>query len=182
MGISSSRPVRPGPDPITFLANLNVSMATVANIAQEMLSFYTLSSRYLDDLGGAGTGGGNGSVRKEDQKIGLPTDGNGLESFMMDIDGVQNQTPNRPHFYHSSSAPVEKVRAKNLVELLSVMRWNKEKERDKEKEVENAAPMSAGGSVQAASPVSQITGGKANAAARSNQPVNKRLERAQAAG
>src|SRR5258706_3890446 len=47
----TSNPGSSGPDPVTFLARLNVSMTSVASIAQEMISLYSLWSRYSDDSG-----------------------------------------------------------------------------------------------------------------------------------
>ncbi|CAK5275924.1 unnamed protein product [Mycena citricolor] len=42
---------KPAPDPVTFLAGLNVSLPLVASIAQEILGMYSLWERYLE--GGA---------------------------------------------------------------------------------------------------------------------------------
>lgn len=137
-----------GPDPITFLANLNVSMATVAAIAQEMLSFYTLSARYVDD---SGNGGANAAQRQRS-----------TDNDVQMSDGT------------SESTIGEKVRARQLVEVLRRMRTEKERE-------------SEGASINSVGPLMSPTAsvgvqGKTGGAGRGGQPVNKRLERAQAVG
>ena len=137
-----------GPDPITFLANLNVPMATIAAIAQEMLSFYTLSSRYVDDTGNGST---NAAQRQRS-----------LDSDVQMSDGM------------GEGAMGEKVRARQLVEVLRRMR--SEKERDGE----GAAMNSVGPLISPTASVGMQ--GKPGGAGRGNQPVNKRLERAQAVG
>ncbi|KAG2014263.1 G1/S-specific cyclin-C [Coprinopsis cinerea AmutBmut pab1-1] len=43
------KPPAKNPDPITFLAQLNVSLPLVATIAQEIISLYTLWERYKED-------------------------------------------------------------------------------------------------------------------------------------
>jgi hypothetical protein len=186
-------------------------MAVVATIAQEMLSFYSLSARYSDDTTGAGSATvGNGALRKDDSKMTLPIDlsGNniGLESMMMDIDGVQPISGSNRVFNPSSSGSEEKVRARDLIDLLKSVRWARDLER--EREIEHAAQLAgiigatSNTISQVTSPIAQLAGaaagsivgtvagvsvgvgsaGKGSVASRSNQPVNKRLERAQAAG
>ncbi|PVF96073.1 hypothetical protein CPB86DRAFT_709885 [Serendipita vermifera] len=100
------------PDPITFLANLNVSMNTVAMVAQEMLSFYTLSNRYVDD---SGSGINTSSSR---QKNAAYPEGS-LDSFLADTDPKPNG---------NAGSSLEKVRAKQLAEELKRMRSMKEKD------------------------------------------------------
>ncbi|KAJ2913527.1 hypothetical protein MD484_g6908, partial [Candolleomyces efflorescens] len=46
----------PKPDPITFLAQLNVSLPLVATIVQEIISLYTLWDRYKDEAAPESTG------------------------------------------------------------------------------------------------------------------------------
>jgi cyclin-C len=159
------------PDPITFLANLNVSLATVASIAQEMLSFYTLSSRYLDDSGanGASSSSSNGNGRNKAAE-------SGVDAFFMDIDSKGTSTG-------TESPGGEKVRAKQLVDELRRMRAMKQGELD-------GAGLSLtmtglpGPSHSVISPTmstSTASGGLPRGN-RTGQPVNKRLERAQAIG
>jgi hypothetical protein len=158
------------PDPITFLANLNVSLATVASIAQEMLSFYTLSSRYLDDSGANGTSSsssnGNGRSKAE----------SGVDAFFMDIDSKGTSTG-------TESPGGEKVRAKQLVDELRRMRTEKQAELDGAV-LSLAMTGLPGPSHSVISPITStgtVSSGplKGN---RAGQPVNKRLERAQAIG
>lgn len=142
----TANPTSINPDPITFLASLNVSLASVATIAQEMISFYSLSSRYVDESGPSATA--NNSSRNKVTEAGLDS---------MDVDG---KTP-------GGIASVEKVRPKQLVELLK--RVKTEKERDLE------GPMVSAGAIMSPSTA-------ASAHTIKGRAVNKRLERAQAAG
>jgi cyclin C len=155
------------PEPITFLANLNVDLATVASIAQEMLSFYTLSSRYLDDSGpnvaGSTSNNGNGRAKAE----------SGVDAFFMDIDSKGSGT---------ESPRVEKVRAKQLVEELRRMRTAKLGELDGAALGLTTSGLP-GPSHVAISPItSTSTVSSGLKGTRAGQPVNKRLERAQAIG
>jgi cyclin C len=158
------------PDPITFLANLNVPLATVACIAQEMLSFYTLSSRYLDDSGpivaGSTSNNGNGRAKAE----------SGVDTFFMDIDSKGSGTG-------TESPRVEKVRAKQLVDELRRMRTEKLGELDGAALGLTTSGLP-GPSHVAISPItstSTVSSGLLKGT-RTGQPVNKRLERAQAIG
>jgi hypothetical protein len=142
------------PDPITFLANLNVSMNTVSMIAQEMLSFYTLSNRYVDD---SGSGVNASSSRQKNAGYSEAS----LDAFLADTDSKPNG---------NSTGAVEKVRAKQLVEELKRMRAAKE--RDQEAAIGMVISPAATNTSTGNNPMKN----------RSGQPVNKRLERAQAAG
>ncbi|KAG8837088.1 RNA polymerase II holoenzyme cyclin-like subunit [Serendipita sp. 405] len=163
------------PDPITFLANLNVSMNTVSAIVQDMLSFYTLSSRYVDDTAmGAATPSGaarqNRATTDTTEVNGLAMGpGNGVSVATM-MEGIQGGS--------SDVVNGTKVRARQLVDLLRRMRIEKERENE-------GASMGSVGNMLI-SPVSSIPaqagGGQKGGPARSGQPVNKRLERAQAVG
>lgn len=136
------------PDPITFLASLNVSLASIATIVQEMISFYTLSLRYVDESSpssSTGNSSGRNKVTEAD-----------VNNFLMDVDG---KTP--------GGVSAEKVRPKQLVEMLK--RRKGEKERDLE------GPMMSAGTV-----MSPVTAASAHTI--KGRAVNKRLERAQAAG
>ncbi|KAL4246782.1 RNA polymerase II holoenzyme cyclin-like subunit [Abortiporus biennis] len=46
---SNGKKAHPPQDPISFMAGLNVNIATVATIVQEIISLYTLWERYRDD-------------------------------------------------------------------------------------------------------------------------------------
>jgi cyclin-C len=140
------------PDPVTFLASLNVSLATIATIAQEMISFYTVSSRYVDESGPPAGGGNSSSARNKANDA-------GLEGFLMDVDG---KTPSGI----GAGGSVEKIRPKQLVDMVKRMRG--EKERGSDSSMNSAQMMSPA----TASSAHTIKG----------RAVNKRLERAQAAG
>jgi len=141
------------PDPITFLTSLNVSMASVATIVQEMISFYQLSSRYMDESGpSSGTVSGPTARSKVIETV--------SEVTMMDVDG---KTPTGT----GASGSVEKVRPKQLVEMVKMMRMGKE--RESEGSLNSAGPM-----------MSPVTTSSAHTV--KGRAVNKRLERAQAAG
>ena len=137
------------PDPITFLASLNVPLASVATIAQEMISFYNLSSRYVDESGPSNIGTSSSGRNKATEA--------GLDSFLMDVDG---KTP-------TGTASVEKVRPKQLVEMLKRVKGGKEKDLE-------MSLMSAGTIMSPSTAASAHT--------IKGRAVNKRLERAQAAG
>jgi cyclin C len=161
------------PDPITFLANLNVSLATVTSIAQEMLSFYNLSARYLDDSGPNVAGSASGSSSNGNGRAKAES---GVDAFFMDIDskGISTGT---------ESPRVEKVRAKQLVEELRRIRADKQAELDGASLTLTTTGLP-GPSHAVISPItstSTVSSGlpKGN---RAGQPVNKRLERAQAIG
>jgi cyclin C len=140
------------PDPVTFLASLNVSLATIATIAQEMISFYTLSSRYVDESGPPASGASSSSVRNKGNE-------GGSDAFLMDLDG---KTPSGI----GAGGSVEKMRPKQMVELVKKMRGEKEREFE--------------GSVNSAQMMSPATASSAHTI--KGRAVNKRLERAQAAG
>jgi len=57
-------------DPITFMAGLNVNISTIATLAQEILSLYTLWDRYKDDTGDPSAGSSIG-----DQLLSLGSSG-----------------------------------------------------------------------------------------------------------
>jgi len=140
-----------GPDPVTFLAKLNVSMTSIASIAQEMISLYSLWSRYSDDSGSG---------------LSNPTAVNHHASKV--VRGRGDQTPGDSvdgEFESSNGAP-EKYRAKQMAELVVQMRERKEREVSAAERTSIVSPATRSGGSMAA-------GGRV---------VNKRLERAQAAG
>ena len=140
-----------GPDPVTFLAKLNVSMSSIASIAQEMISLYSLWSRYSDD-----SGSGPSNPIPVVHHASKAAQGRGDQTPGDSIDG---------EFESSSGAP-EKYRAKQMAELVVQLREKKEKEIFTAERTSMVSPATrAGGSIG--------TGGRV---------VNKRLERAQAAG
>ena len=55
-------PRRQAQDPVTFLAGLNVSMPTVANIAQHIISLYALWDRYKEDAAPESRSGNHSAV------------------------------------------------------------------------------------------------------------------------
>jgi len=140
-----------GPDPVTFLAKLNVSMSSIASIAQEMISLYSLWSRYSDD-----SGSGLSNPTPVVHHASKAAQGRGDQTPGDSVDG---------EFESSNGAP-EKYRAKQMAELVVQMREKKEKEMLTMERISVVSPATrAGGSMAA--------GGRV---------VNKRLERAQAAG
>lgn len=147
----TSNPGSSGPDPVTFLAKLNVSMTSIASIAQEMISLYSLWSRYSDD-----SGSGLSNPTPVNHHTSKAVRGRGDQTPGDSVDG---------EFESSNGAP-EKYRAKQMAELVVQMREKKEKEVPTSERTSIVSPTTrAGGSM--------ATGGRV---------VNKRLERAQAAG
>lgn len=142
-----------GPDPVTFLAKLNVSMSSIASIAQEMISLYSLWSRYSDD---SGSGLSNPNPTPAVHHASKAARGRGDQTPGDSVDG---------EFESSNGAP-EKYRAKQMAELVVHMREKKERELLTAERMSMVSPATsrAGGS---------MAGGRV---------VNKRLERAQAAG
>lgn len=125
-------------------------MSSIASIAQEMISLYSLWSRYSDD---SGSGLSNPTPVVHASKA---AQGRGDQTPSGSVDG---------EFESSSGAP-EKYRAKQMAELVVQMREKKEKEMLTAERMSMVSPAArAGGSMTA--------GGRV---------VNKRLERAQAAG
>jgi cyclin C len=149
----TSNPGSSGPDPVTFLAKLNVSMTSIASIAQEMISLYSLWSRYSDD-----SGSGSSNLTPVNHHPSKAMKGRGDQTPGDSVDG---------EFESSNGAP-EKYRARQMAELVVQMRERKEKEVSAavaERTSMVSPATRAGGSMG--------TGGRV---------VNKRLERAQAAG
>lgn len=159
------------PDPVTFLANLNVSMATIASIAQEMLSFYTLSARYLDDSGSNVAGSSNNGASNSRGKAETT-----MDAFFMDID------PKTTGLGAGMESPqVEKVRAKQLIDTLKRMRAQKQAELDGATLGLTTSGLPASINMVISPSTSTVSSGLLKGA-KTGQPVNKRLERAQAIG
>ena len=138
---------------MTFLAKLNVSMSSIASIAQEMISLYSLWSRYSDD---SGSGSGSSNPTPAVHHGSKAARGRGDQTPGDSVDGD----------FESSSAAPEKYRAKQMAELVVQMRERREREVLVAERMSVVSPATrAGGSMAA--------GGRV---------VNKRLERAQAAG
>jgi len=140
-----------GPDPVTFLAKLNVSMSSIASIAQEMISLYSLWSRYSDD-----SGSGSSNPTSAVHHASKVARGRGDQTPGDSVDGE----------LESSNGAPEKYRAKQMAELVVQMREKKEKEVLTMERMAMVSPATRAGGLMAA-------GGRV---------VNKRLERAQAAG
>ncbi|KAG8822295.1 RNA polymerase II holoenzyme cyclin-like subunit [Serendipita sp. 399] len=160
------------PDPITFLANLNVSMTTVSAIVQDMLSFYTLSSRYVDDTVTANATPSSSAAARRST---IDASSNDVGGLMMGA-GTSTTTMEGIQGANSDAGNGTKVRARQLVDLLRRMRSEKERENE-------GANMGSVGNmlISPASSIPAQAGGKGGSA-RGGQPVNKRLERAQAVG
>ncbi len=136
-------------------------MTSVASIAQEMISLYSLWSRYSDD-----SGSGLSNPTPVSHHASRAVRGRGDQTPGDSVDG---------EFESSNGAP-EKYRAKQMAELVVQMRERKEREvltaERKEREVLTAERTSM------VSPATRAGGSMAAG----GRVVNKRLERAQAAG
>jgi len=126
-------------------------MSSIASIAQEMVSLYSLWSRYSDD---SGSGLSNPSP-----VVHHPSKAARVRGDQTPGDSVDGE-------FESSNGAPEKYRAKQMAEIVVQMREKKEKELLTVERMSMVSPATrAGGSI--------TSGGRV---------VNKRLERAQAAG